>query len=221
MTNIFLEEWLVMAEIDIKESLKRFRKARDWTQQQIADKLGLKRTTYTSYEQGKAKPPSEVVKHLKDMGFEEVGNPMIPASSLEIPVPYIGMISAGTKADWTDPFESDEMEFVPSRMGDARGRFCCRILSDSCYDLLWPNDLAVFQRDDTPRIGCIFLFRSFDNHLTVKQLKHDGRDFILHPLNPKYEDQVAEGSYVGYLVGIVREAGTREVTVYDSKGIRP
>ena len=51
--------------------------------------------------------------------------------------------------------------------------------------------------------------------------EHDGRAFYLHPLNPAYEDSPAEGVVVGYLVGIVRMAGSKKVTVYDATGIIP
>jgi SOS-response transcriptional repressor LexA len=65
------------------------------------------------------------------------------------------------------------------------------------------------------------MYRSPEKSITIKELKHDGKGFILHPLNPAYEDVPALGTCLGYLVGIVREVGSRKVTVYDSTGIRP
>lgn len=211
-----------MAEIDIGVALRAFRRRIDLTQEELAKKLGLKRTTYTAYEQGIAQPPQHVLTALEGMGFkDEVGPPMIPASQLLIPITYIGSVSASSEVDWTDPFESETMEFVPPEMGAARGRFCCRVASDSCYDLLWPGDIAVFQRSDEPRPGLVILFRSHDNRITIKQLRKSGMEFILHPLNPKYEDCPADGTHVGYLVGIIRQSGSRRVTVFDSEGIKP
>jgi DNA-binding XRE family transcriptional regulator len=220
MTTEICELFDVMDSIDLAEAMRRFRRAKSWTQAAIAEKLGLKRTTYTAYEQGLAKPPKRVLDQLKDMGFDEVGPPKIAAPELLAPIRYIGTVSASSKADWTDPMDVEDLEFVPPEMAD-RGRFCCRVGSDSCFDLLWPGDLAVFQQTDVPRLNLINLYRHFDNRITIKQIKHDGREFILHPLNPKYEDEVATGTSVGYLVGIVREQGSRRVTVYDSHGIMP
>jgi hypothetical protein len=88
------------------------------------------------------------------------------------------------------------------------------------YDLLIPGDTVVFQRTDIPKIGHVVLFRSFDNRITIKTLKHDGTNYLLEAINSVYETVEAKGSMIGYLVGIVREQGSRRVTVYDSHGIR-
>jgi SOS-response transcriptional repressor LexA len=106
-------------------------------------------------------------------------------------------------------------------MGDARGRFACRIESDSMIPLLEPHDICVFHRTDVPKIGHIILFRSQDQKATVKQLKHNGTNYKLHPLNPKYLPQPADGQMLGYLVGIIRERGTQRITIFDSTGILP
>ena len=155
----------------------------------------------------------------------EVSAPMMPIPKLLIPIPFVGNVGANSKVDWLDPVETGESIDVPNEMATPLGptsvRFACTIVGDSCYDLLWPGDTAVFHVHRTPRIGQIMLFRSFDNHVTVKQIKHDGRQFFLHPLNPAYDDEPAQGQVVGYLVGIVRMMGSKKVTVYDAHGITP
>jgi transcriptional regulator with XRE-family HTH domain len=214
--------FVVAADTPIAQQLRALRKRLRLTQEELADELGVGRPAYKNWEYGQSNPPEKVMWRLRAMGMgHEVGQPLIPASQLLIPITYIGAVNASEKANWTDPFETDEFELVPPEMGDARGRFCCKIASDSCFDLLWPDDIAVFQRSDIPKIGAVVLFRSFENRITIKQLKHDGTNFILHPLNSAYEDEPATGSMVGYLVGIVREQGSKRVTVYDPGGIRP
>ena len=47
--------------------LKRLRTNADVTQSEIAKKLGIKRTTYQSYESGRAVPPSETLVKIADM----------------------------------------------------------------------------------------------------------------------------------------------------------
>lgn len=221
MSAIALPMLRTMEQDSIAKGLRTFRRALDLTQEQMASRLGLKRTTYTSYEQELARIPGNVLEDLARMGFRgDTGPPAIPAAELRVPIPFLGSIAASAKVDWTDPFESEAMEYVPSEMA-GRGRYCCRVASDSCYDLLWPGDIAVFQRQDVPRIGAIVMYRDRDRRITIKQLKHDGTDYILHPLNAKYEDVKADGDMVGVLVGIVREQGSRRVTVYDDHGIAP
>lgn len=201
--------------------LREFRKRNGFTQQEMADKLGIKRSRYANFEVGLSTPDADLMVKLRALGLaDEVGPPTIPASQLQIPIPYLGLISASDPVSWTDPFDSDTFEFVPPEMGDPKGRFSCRVASDSMMPLLQPNDLCIFQKTDVPRIGHVILFRSFEHKITIKLLKHDGENFVLTPLNPKYESVIAEGTMLGYLVGIVREFGTQKMTLYDATGIR-
>jgi SOS-response transcriptional repressor LexA len=212
---------LVMEPEITAEKLKAFRKRMRLTQDELAKELSVSRSAYKNWEYGHANVPKDVAQGLFKLGFlNEVGPPTIPASELQVPVPYIGPVSASTPADWSDPFEALEFEFVPPEMGH-RDAFACRIAGDSMFDLLWPEDVAVFIKQDVPKIGAVVLYRHHDNRITVKQLKHDGQGFYLHALNPSIPDCPAEGSMVGYLIGIVRHTGSRKMTLYDRTGIRP
>lgn len=211
-----------MTNWGLSEGLRAWRKSKRYTQEEIAAMLGMTRGGYANYEAGTAPVPNDKLAKLRLMGFQSgVSSPAIPMETLRAPVPYIGHISASAQVDWTDPNDTDTMEFVPSEMAESRGRFACRVEGDSMYDLLWPDDLCVFQQDPAMKIGAIVLHRCPQGMVTIKQLKHNGANFLLHPLNPTYDDCMALGTVIGYLVGIVREQGTRRVTVYDSHGIRP
>jgi SOS-response transcriptional repressor LexA len=214
------------------EALKAWRKkVAHLTQDALARELGISRGHVAMVETDRGTMSSTLKGKLASMGFRyspkpddaerELSKPYAPASQLLIPIPYLGKITASDETDWVDPFTAETFEYVPPEMGDARGRFCYRIEGDSMFDLLWPGDLVVFQRDDVPRIGKVIAFRSFDNKATVKVLKHNGTQFILHPINPAYNEVEARGTCLGYLVGIVREHGTRRVTIFDSAGISP
>jgi len=188
----------------------------------MAARLGVKPSTLHNWVYGRSDnvPDSVMAKARAMVSTNDVGPPKIPASQLLIPVPFIGGVAASSPADWTDPFESETFEYVPPEMGDVRGRFACSVIGDSMYELLQQGDVCVFQSSTTPKIGSVVLFRSDDRKVTIKTLKHDGNKFVLHPENPSYEDVEARGLCIGYLVGIVREVGSKRVTVYDPTGIR-
>lgn len=208
---------------EIGSELRKIRESLRMSLTTFADALGVERHNYRNWENGTSKRvPDEVVKKARTIGARgDVSAFSIPASQILVPIPYIGFVSASAPPEYTDPFETESFEFVPPEMGDVRGRFSLRILGDSMYDLLHPNDLCVFQYSQVEKIGCVILFRSSENKLTVKTLKHDGTGFVLKAENPNYDEQPAKGSVVGFLVGIVREQGSRKVTVYDAHGIRP
>ncbi|MCC6686595.1 MAG: helix-turn-helix domain-containing protein [Fimbriimonadaceae bacterium] len=211
-----------MAEHIGGKELKAVRKRIRFTQQEMADHLGVGRSTYANWESGQNDVPDTYLPQLRNLGLgADVGIPQIPASQLLIPLPFIGLVNAASPATWSDPNETDSMEFVPAEMGESRGRFAARVESDCMYPLLHPDDIIVVQQTSIPKIGLIVIFRTDDGKITLKQLKHDGAQYILHALNPNLPDVPAQGSVVGYLVGIVRMIGRRRITDYDPDGIRP
>ena len=203
------------------EELKSLRTSSRYTLKEFARLLDVPETTYNNWEYGKAKTPSAILAKARAIAKgDDVTRPSIPAPELKIQVPYIGQVAASTPVDWTDPFDADEFEYVPTEMGDARGRFSARVIGLSMVPLLLPGDLVVFQATNIPKLGIIVLHRSNDNQVTVKELKHDGERFILSSINESFPDVPAEGIVIGHLVGIVREQGSRITTEYDSNGIR-
>lgn len=209
-------------EKPIAQQLKEFRKAINLTQEEIAQKIGIKRSRFANFESGHSRPDELILNQLRILGFQaEVGPPIIPASQLQVPIPYIGYVAASNPVNWTDPYESESFEYVPPEMGDARGRFACRVASDSMMPILEPDDILVFQKSEIPKLRHIILFRSKENLITVKQLGHNGSNFTLVPLNPSYDEVNADGEMLGFLVGIIRERGTLRTTIYDASGIRP
>ena len=204
------------------DELKSLRASGRYTLKEFARLLDVPETTYINWEYGKAKtPPSILVKAISIAKGDDVTRPTIPAPELKVQVPYIGQVAASTQVDWSDPFDADEFEYVPTEMGDAKGRFSARVIGLSMYPLLLPGDLVVFQSTNIPKLGVVVLHRSNDNQVSVKELKHDGERFLLASTNEAFPDIPAEGLVIGHLVGIVREQGSRITTEYDSNGIRP
>lgn len=211
---------LVEKRGDLGERLRELRARLRLTQEAMATRLNIPRATYKNWEYGDANPPATILSEIAVLETD-VSNPTIPAYQLEVPLRSIGAIAASQKVDWTDPFDSDDFEDVPGHMAGDRGRFSCRVASDSMMPLLHPNDVCVWQQSAIPKIGAVILYRHPDNKVTIKQLKHDGQHYVLHPLNESYQDEQGTGEQIGYLVGYVRKLGTRTVTDYDPDGIRP
>lgn len=223
LRGTFLRKMFLMAEHILGSELKAFRKSLRMTQQEMASMLGVTRSAYANHEAGQNNVPESYLPVLRRLGFNvsNVSAPSIAVPEFLIPIPFVGLVNADTPATWAAPNDSDSLEFVPAEMGNPKGRFAARVESDCMYPLLQPDDIVVLHQHSVPRIGTIVLFRTFDNRDTLKQLKHDGEQYILHALNPKVPDRVAEGTVVGYLVGIVRQVGRRRYTDYDPDGIRP
>jgi SOS-response transcriptional repressor LexA len=219
----------VAANTDPSTELREIRKALKLSLRNFAEMLGLEFTTYKNYEYNAVKTvPNEVM--VKARSLQPVREFATPLIAIEVPLPYIGLIAASSPIDWVDPLDVEDTVYVPTRMADRRkdpstqkfvARFCCRVVGDSMEPLLLENDLLVFECAESPRMGLMVMHRSPDNLITVKQLKHDGTSYILRSLNRTYPDVPVNGHIVGFLVGIVRQSGSRETTEYDATGILP
>lgn len=55
--------------------LRKFRKRLGQTQEELADRLGIKRPTYAKYETGMSNPPSEVMDELRRLGYDPDKDP--------------------------------------------------------------------------------------------------------------------------------------------------
>jgi transcriptional regulator with XRE-family HTH domain len=49
------------------ENIKKLRKDRGWTQEQASDKLGIKMHNLGAYEEGRARPPLDVLKKFVEL----------------------------------------------------------------------------------------------------------------------------------------------------------
>lgn len=136
----------------------------------------------------------------------------------EIDIPKIQAVRAG---DWSDPFDSDETAPVPAFLVSPMS-FCTFVDGDSMYEFLHPHDLAIFESHRSPRIGLVILARNQNGEMTIKQLRHSGTEYILHALNPAYEDQEAESWRIeGYLTGFIRDDGEDRLIRANAGGLRP
>ncbi len=73
--------------MSIGNALKYLRKKRGYTQAEVAEKVGIKRTTYNSYENSKTVPPYDIVEKLADLydvTIQEFDNEMKNRTYLEI-----------------------------------------------------------------------------------------------------------------------------------------
>ncbi len=183
----------------------------------MADKLGLKRTTYTNYEGGNPVPTQVMDRAQRMVPRSEISVPLFPVGSVLAPVPLFAAVPA---TNWEEPDETEDIvELDPKFAG--QGRFACRIKGDSMHPFLRQGDLVVFQRSDAPSIGLVILARA-GKAVTVKQLLHNGESFVLHCINPHYEGPVADiWSAVAYVVGVIREEHGMEITFFNPRGLRP
>ncbi len=147
--------------------LKDTRKALGLTQQQLADKLRLKRLAITRYEGGTRRIP----------GLVEVAIQHLATATR---IPLVGMVAAG------DPLEAipqTEVVEVPPGMVGRGETFALRVKGESMRDDgILPGDLVIVQKQLTARNGQTII-ALLNSEATIKTYYRRHGVIELHPAN--------------------------------------
>ena len=173
--------------------LKELRTQRHMLQKDVAQRLGIDRTTYAKYESGASEPNHETLLKLSEL-FDvsadyllgrEMSRNVSPASHA-LRVPVLGVIQAGVPIDAIEDIL--DWEEVPASWGSGgREYFGLRVKGDSMYPKYLEGDTVILRKQPTCDSGddCAVLVNG--DAATLKQviLREDGA-VELRPVNPTY-----------------------------------
>ena len=173
--------------------LKELRTQRHMLQKDVAQRLGIDRTTYAKYESGASEPNHETLLKLSEL-FDvsadyllgrEMSRNVSPASHA-LRVPVLGVIQAGVPIDAIEDI-LDWEEVPASWAGGGREYFGLRVKGDSMYPKYLEGDTVILRKQPTCDSGddCAVLVNG--DAATLKQvfLREDGA-VELRPVNPTY-----------------------------------
>lgn len=196
--------------------LKELRTQRHMLQKDVAQRLGIDRTTYAKYESGASEPNHETLLKLAEL-FDvsadyllgrEMSQNVSPASHA-LRVPVLGVIQAGVPIDAIEDIL--DWEEVPVSWGSGgRQYFGLRVKGDSMYPKYLEGDTVILRKDRTCDSGddCAVLVNG--DAATLKQviLREDGA-VELRPVNPAYPPRTYSSAEVESLpvqvIGVVVE----------------
>lgn len=183
-------------------ALKRLRKEKGVTQQEVADYLGVNRVSYTDYENEKNKISPERLSKLADYFNVSVDEILGRDSSAPAPkrttapmpdflsnetvlIPIIGRVRAGYDALAEQDIEGYmELEAsVKSRWNDAA---ILKVRSDSMQPELQEGDYVIITRTAEVRSGDLAIVCINGDEGTIKRVKFDEDGLDLIPSNPAY-----------------------------------
>jgi transcriptional regulator with XRE-family HTH domain len=214
--------------------LKTIRALNRMKQEELAQVAGVSRSTISYYENG-GPVPQEVADRIRAQVavIPAMADTPLRNSSATMDVGRVSrIISRGyvllpvapspLAGSWMSPNLNDcEGIEVDAKFG-GDGRFVSHMEGDCMLPYLEPDDLLVWQESSRPKLNRIVYARNGAGEITVKQLKHDGQEFILSPLNDRYENATAATWEAdAFLVGVVRVGAGTEVTLYSPDGLIP
>lgn len=196
--------------------LKELRKAAHYTQQKLADKLGVARSTVAMWETSETDFGTDMAKRIAslfDVPVDEllevdrdVSNAGASAKALRVPV--LGSIPAGV------PIEAIEdildWEEVPADWGrGGKEYFALKVRGLSMYPRYEDGDVVIFRRQDTCESGQDCAVMVNGNEATFKRVKLMDGGVMLQAINPDYESYMYSNAEWqeknGQILGVVVE----------------
>lgn len=175
------------------ESLKILRTQRNLTQAQVAAEIGVDRTTYVKYENGKSEPNFEILQKLSDFYGKSIDfliNSMKAkgaADRLGEIVPVLGDVAAGIPIEAVENIvDWEEIDYKMASTGEI---FALRIKGDSMEPRIREGDIVIVRKQQAVDNGDIAVILVNGDSATVKKVKNCKTGIYLIPNNPAYDTQ--------------------------------
>ena len=182
---------------EFRKNIARMRKKMGVSQSELAEKLGVRKTTISNYETGYSVPDHKMLIKLSDifgvsvdslLGHRgEAPDAAEPPAAYQI-VPVVGEVRAGQPT-----FAIEEILgqlFLPRDMVHGYDYFGLVVRGDSMnLARIQPNDILLVRRQSTADNGDIVIASFGNEEATVKRYFRNGNQVILKPesTNPVYQ----------------------------------
>ena len=196
--------------------IKMHRVAREMTAQQLADTIGISGTHVSYIERGQRRPSFDILANifnalglsldetLSDFGLRS-GDISAPDANLPRRIPVISWVTAGLWHEVSDAYEpGDGDEWIKS---DIKGDnvFALRITGDSMEPEFSEGEIITINPHLEAVPGDFIVIKNQSGEATFKQLKKYGENWVLHPLNPRYEDISINGENMQIIGKVVKK----------------
>lgn len=174
------------------ERLRELRVSRNMTQSQLADLLGVAKSTVSMYENGKREPDLETLEAIADI-FNVDLNSLAGSKAVDnifkiqniMPLPYNKMIPLVGNIACGKPILAEEnIETMVSMPEHIHADFALRCKGDSMINArILDNDIVYIRKQETVENGEIAAVL-IDNEATLKRFYRYGDTVILRAENP-------------------------------------
>ena len=175
--------------------LKELRKAKNLTQAEVADFLGITRAAYTNIENGKREPDNSTLVRLSeyfntstDYLLERISTmygPPEPTAQGSKWVPVLGTIPAGVPIEAVE--EILDWEEIPASMVSQGEHFALKVKGDSMEPRIHAGDVVIVRQQTTCESGDIAVVLVNGDEATLKRIKKEPGGLMLIPNNSAYE----------------------------------
>lgn len=180
--------------------LKELRQKFGLTQNKLAEKLGLSRSTIAMYETNGSEPDLETINSIASffnvsvdylMGREQKVDNNVRGVQLErsvVKVPVYGTIPAGVPIEMiADTYIEDEEEIPADWLKGGNRYFCLKVKGESMMPKFEDGDTLILKQQDDCNGGDYCAVSINCTECTFKKVIKHENGITLQPLNPAYE----------------------------------
>ena len=176
--------------------LKESRSSIGYSQQKLAEKIGVSRSTIAMWETGGSQPDNEALVKLSsvldvsiDYLLGQTPNPVVKPASTAVRINVYGSVPAGIPVEAIEDIV--DWEEIPSSMTTGGQEYIgLRVRGDSMYPKYMDGDTVIIhlQPDCESGQDAVVYINGYD--ATLKKVIKKQDCIILQPLNPAYEPRV-------------------------------
>lgn len=170
------------------ERLKMLRKREKWTQQEVASKLGVDRSTYTKYETGQSEPNFETLQKIAALfgvSTDFILNADInekPHAHKGVMIPVLGEVAAGVPIETLENIL--DYEEISKEMAAKGDHFGLRLRGESMAPRMCEGDVVIVRRQSDADTGSVAVVLVNGDSATVKNIRKEADGLWLIPNNP-------------------------------------
>lgn len=176
---------------EFKNVLKQLRQSSNMTQEELAKKLKIAKSTVSMYENGNREPDRETMEAIADFFNVDMNylygrtTQTTRLSSLKpsgVSIPIVSTIVAGMPADaYEDPLGYEEISHELAKTGDF---ICLKVKGDSMSPVIQDGDLVIIRQQNDVESGDIAVVRINGDEATLKKVHKSEDGITLIAYNP-------------------------------------
>lgn len=177
---------------DFSTVFKNLRKDNNFTQAELAKKLGIAPSTVGMYERGQREPDFVTLEKISEffrvnmntlLGKEEAFDVVRGVVGMKIPV--LGKVAAGIPITAVENIL--DYEEISSEMASSGDYVALRIQGSSMEPRMFDGDVVIVRIQSSVEHGEVAVVMVDGGEATVKKIQFQSNGILLQPFNPSYE----------------------------------